>query len=45
MTDFALNSSMAEGAPIQPASRPNLDKGFKQLTIILFFVILAAGLL
>ena len=45
MTDFALNSSMAEGAPIQPASRPNLDKGFNPLTMILFFGILAAGLL
>jgi hypothetical protein len=27
MTDFALNQTM--GGPIQPASRPNLDKGFK----------------
>jgi hypothetical protein len=45
MTDFALNSSMAEGAPIQPASRPNLDMGFNPLTMILFFGILAAGLL
>ena len=45
MTDFALNSSMAEGAPIQPASRPNLDKGFNPLTMIIFFGILAAGLL
>jgi PiT family inorganic phosphate transporter len=45
MTDFALNSSMAEGAPVQPASRPNLDKGFNPLTMIIFFGILAAGLL
>jgi len=45
MTDFALNSSMVDGAPIQPASRPNLDKGFNPLTMILFFGILAAGLL
>jgi inorganic phosphate transporter, PiT family len=45
MTDLALNSSMAEGAPVQPASRPNLDKGFNPLTMILFFGILAAGLL
>ena len=45
MTDITLNSSMAEGAPIQPASRPNLDKGFNPLTMILFFGILAAGLL
>ncbi|MFB9265241.1 inorganic phosphate transporter [Bradyrhizobium erythrophlei] len=45
MTDITLNSSIAEGAPIQPASRPNLDKGFNPLTMILFFGILAAGLL
>jgi PiT family inorganic phosphate transporter len=45
MTDLALNSSMSEGAPVQPASRPNLDKGFNPLTMILFFGILAAGLL
>jgi PiT family inorganic phosphate transporter len=36
---------MADAAPIQPASRPNLDKGFNPLTMILFFGILAAGLL
>ena len=45
MTDLTLNSSIAEGAPVQPASRPNLDKGFNPLTMILFFGILAAGLL
>src|SRR5947209_3780128 len=45
MTDMTLNSSMAEGAPIQPASRPNLDKGSNPLTMILFFGILAAGFL
>src|SRR5882757_216896 len=45
MTDLALNPSMAEGAPVQPASRPNLDKGFNPLTMIIFFGILAAGLL
>ena len=44
MTDIALNSSM-DAAPVQPASRPNLDKGFNPLTMILFFGILAAGLL
>jgi len=27
MTDFALNQTMGQGGPIQPASRPNLDKG------------------
>src|SRR6266446_4131564 len=45
MTDMTLNSAIAEGAPIQPASRPNLDKGFNPLTMILFFGILATGLL
>src|SRR3978361_591281 len=45
MTDITLNSSMAEGAPIQPASKPNLDKGFNPLTMIIFFGILAAGVL
>src|SRR3981189_1507668 len=45
MTDMTLNSSLADGAPIQPAARPNLDKGFNPLTMILFFGILAAGLL
>ena len=44
MTDMTLNS-IADGAPIQPAARPNLDKGFNPLTMILFFGILAAGLL
>src|SRR6188472_1744504 len=44
MTDMTLNS-VADPAPIQPASRPNLDKGFNPLTMILFFGILAAGLL
>src|ERR1700675_3994773 len=45
MTDFALNQTMDEGAPVQPAARPNLDKGFNPLTLIMFFGILAAGLL
>src|SRR6476659_896459 len=46
MTDITLNSSLADdAAPVQPASRPNLDKGFNPLTMILFFGILAAGLL
>jgi PiT family inorganic phosphate transporter len=45
MTDFALNHGMDRGGPIQPASRPNLDKGFNPLTMIMFFGILAAGLL
>jgi inorganic phosphate transporter, PiT family len=45
MTDFAINQTMGQGGPIQPASRPNLDKGFNPLTMIMFFGILAAGLL
>ena len=45
MTDLTLNSSITGGGPVQPASRPNLDKGFNPLTMILFFGILAAGLL
>ena len=44
MTDMTLNSALGE-APVQPASRPNLDKGFNPLTMILFFGILAAGAL
>ena len=46
MTDFALNQNISEtdGGPIEPASRPNLDKGFNPLTMIIFFGILAAGL-
>jgi PiT family inorganic phosphate transporter len=43
MTDFALNHTMDQAGSIQPAARPNLDKGFNPLTMILFFGILAAG--
>jgi PiT family inorganic phosphate transporter len=45
MTDLTINSGLGEGAPIQPAARPNLDKGFNPLTMIIFLGILAAGLL
>jgi len=45
MTDFTLNHTVDPSGPIQPASRPNLDKGFNPLTMIAFFGILAAGLL
>lgn len=45
MTDFALNQTMGQAGPVQPASRPNLDKGFNPLTMILFFGVLAVGLL
>src|SRR5579871_4064137 len=46
MTDFALNQKISgtDGQTIEPASRPNLDKGFNPLTMIIFFGILAAGL-
>ncbi len=43
MTDTAL-----QAPPIEPAARggrPNLDKGFNPLTLIIFFGILAAGFL
>ena len=42
MSDFALPGSMQ---PAAPSKRPNLDKGFNPLTMILFFGVLAAGLL
>ncbi len=47
MTDFALDQKISgtDGGTIEPASRPNLDKGFNPLTMIIFFGILAAGLL
>src|SRR5436853_2628095 len=45
MTDATFDRAVADGAPVQPASRPNLDKGFNPLTLILFFGILATGLL
>src|SRR6201991_2271706 len=47
MTDFAIDQKIsgADGTSIEPASRPNLDKGFNPLTMIIFFGILAAGLL
>ncbi len=45
MTDIAINSQMGDSGPVQPASRPNLDKGFNPLTMILFLGVLAAGLL
>jgi PiT family inorganic phosphate transporter len=45
MTDLTINQTLDQGGPVQPASRPNLDKGFNPLTMILFFGILGAGLL
>jgi inorganic phosphate transporter, PiT family len=44
MSDIAINQSV-DGVIIEPASRPNLDKGFNPLTMLIFFGILAAGLL
>ncbi len=46
MTDFAFDQKISgtDGETIEPASRPNLDKGFNPLTMIIFFGILAAGL-
>lgn len=43
MTDFTVNQSISGQGPVEPASRPNLDKGFNPLTMILFFGVLAAG--
>jgi len=45
MTDATANTAMGDSGPVQPASRPNLDKGFNPLTMIMFFGILAAALL
>lgn len=45
MSEMTVNSGLTDGASIEPASRPNLDKGFNPLTMILFFGILATGLL
>jgi PiT family inorganic phosphate transporter len=44
MSDIAFHQTV-DGARIEPASRPNLDKGFNPLTMIIFFGILGAGLL
>lgn len=45
MTDVAFDRAVGDPTPVQPASRPNLDKGFNPLTMILFFGVLATGLL
>jgi PiT family inorganic phosphate transporter len=42
MTDFALPGSIE---PAAPSGRPNLDKGFNPLTLIIFMGVIAAGLL
>jgi len=44
MTDMTVNSMAGDSGPVQPASKPNLDKGFNPLTLIVFMGILAAGL-
>ena len=43
MTDMALPGSLEPALP--SATRPDLDKGFNPMTLILFFGILACGLL
>jgi inorganic phosphate transporter, PiT family len=43
MTDMALQGSLEPA--ITPKSRPDLDKGFNPLTLLLFFGLLAGGLL
>ena len=43
MTDMALQGSLEPALP--STTRPDLDKGFNPFTLILFFGILAAGLL
>lgn len=43
MTDTALQAPPIE--PARPSGRPNLDKGFNPLTAIIFFGVLAAGML
>ena len=45
MAEITVNQAVGDERPIQPAGRPNLDKGFNPLTMILFFGVLAAGLL
>ncbi|MDB5652714.1 MAG: low-affinity inorganic phosphate transporter [Tardiphaga sp.] len=45
MTDFTINHRTISDGPIEPASGPNLDKGFNPLTMILFFGVLAIGVL
>ena len=42
MTDFALPGSIE---PARHTGRPNLDKGFNPLTLIVFMGVLVAGLL
>jgi inorganic phosphate transporter, PiT family len=44
MSDIAFHQNI-DGERIEPAARPNLDKGFNPLTMIIFFGILGAGLL
>jgi inorganic phosphate transporter, PiT family len=45
MTDMTVNTMTDDQGPVQPASKPNLDKGFNPLTMIIFLGILAAALL
>ena len=45
MSDFALPGSLEPAMSTGSGGRPNLDKGFNPLTMIVFFGIMAAGLL
>lgn len=45
MTDFTLSRGISGTGPIEPASRPNLDKGFNPLTLILFLGVMVGGVL
>lgn len=45
VTDFTINQAIDDNGPLQPAGRPNLDKGFNPLTMILFFGVLGVGIL
>src|SRR5882757_92187 len=46
MTDMTMNQATLQGGQSpQTAGRPNLDGGFNPLTAIIFFGVVAAGLL
>lgn len=45
MTDFALHSPAGRGQQEARITKPNLDQGFNPLTAIIFFGVIAAGLL
>src|SRR5689334_25104450 len=45
MADMTLNSMMGDQGPVQPASRPNLDKGYTTLFRSIYLGVVAAALL